>query len=139
MEDGLHDYGITARSGGSGAKYLSRGYPFAGQPTVDGGDDVHQPFSVEGDDSTLGVFLAGRWCCSEILPRCRKMPKWPAPRVTPSSRLQERLPRLTRFALEFPFEYLGHIVSAGSRRWTIHCSKRGALNVGAGHPLGLLL
>ena len=58
MEDGLHDYGITARSGGSGAKYLSRGYPFAGQPTVDGGDDARQPFGIEGDDSTLGVFLA---------------------------------------------------------------------------------
>ena len=58
MEDGLRDHGITARSRGSGAKYLSRGCPFAGQPTVDGGDDAHQPFGVEGDDSTLGVFLA---------------------------------------------------------------------------------
>ena len=69
MEDGLHDYGITARSGGSGAKYLSRGYPFAGQPTVDGGDDAHQPFGVEGDDSTLGVFLAvSRISCRRLRP-----------------------------------------------------------------------
>ena len=56
MEDGLRDHGITARSRGSGARYLSRVSPFAGQPTVDGGDDAHQPFGVEGDDSTLGVF-----------------------------------------------------------------------------------
>ena len=48
-------------------------------------------------------------------------------------------PHLTRFALEFPFEYLEHIVSAGSRRWTINGSKRRDLNVGAGRPLGLLL
>ena len=67
MEDGLHDYGITARSGGSGAKYLSRGYPFAGQPTVDGGDDAHQSFGVEGDDSTLGVFLADSLLTSQLI------------------------------------------------------------------------
>ena len=67
MEDGLHDYGITARSGGSGAKYLSRGYPFAGQPTVDGGDDADQPFGVEGDDSTLGVFLADSLLTSQLI------------------------------------------------------------------------
>ena len=58
MEDGLRDHGITARSQGSGARYFSRVSPFAGQPTVDGGDDADQPFGVEGDDSTLGVFLA---------------------------------------------------------------------------------
>ena len=58
MEDGLRDHGITARSRGSGARYFSRVSPFAGQPTVDGGDDADQPFGVEGDDSTLGVFLA---------------------------------------------------------------------------------
>ena len=67
MEDGLHDYGITARSGGSGAKYLSRGYPFAGQPTVDGGDDADQPFGVEGDDSTLGIFLTDSPLTSQLI------------------------------------------------------------------------
>ena len=57
MADSLRDHGITARSRGSGARYFSRGSPFAEQPTVDGGDDADQPFGVEGDDSTLGVFL----------------------------------------------------------------------------------
>ena len=58
MEFGPQDHGITARSRGSGARYLPQGLPFAGQRTVDRGDDARQPFSIEGDDSTLGVFLA---------------------------------------------------------------------------------
>ena len=69
MEDGLRDHGITARSRGSGARYFSRGSPFAEQPTVDGGDDADQPFGVEGDDSTLGVFLAvSRISCRRLRP-----------------------------------------------------------------------
>ena len=58
MEDGLRDHGITTRSQGSGERYFSRVSPFAGQPTVDGSDDADQPYGVEGDDSTLGIFLA---------------------------------------------------------------------------------
>ena len=67
MEDGLRNHGITARSRESGARNFLRVSPFAGQPTVDGGDDADQPFGVEGDDSTLGVFLADSLLTSQLI------------------------------------------------------------------------